>query len=107
MFKKSQEVYTDILAEDTLLGFRKRKKGQYEVFVKYIEPNYSWEEHLCNLPEECFELGDNAIAVFKNSEEKLKLEEVYDINFHKFVVKDKVRKVYKERFLNKPKVKQK
>lgn len=108
MKNKNKIVYTDLLADYTLLGLKCLGKNRYEVFIEYREPGINpWMDHICDLPEESFEINDKAIAVFCNRNGKTKLRDVYDIECHKFVVRDKVVKAYKDNFKGAVKVKQK
>lgn len=108
MIKREKFKYVDIIADNTLLGLKRIGKNNYEVFVEYIEPNRpSMIDPICNLPEESFEINDDAIAVFCNKDGNVELKDVYDIEYHKFVVKDKVSKTYKEKFSGHYKTKEK
>lgn len=104
--KKNKVVYLDKLAEYTLLGLRKCGINNYELFVEYAEPHQArWIDHICSLPDESFEINDDAIAVFSKQNDKLVLRDVYDLEYHRFVVKDKVGLMYKEKFKKHYKVK--
>ncbi len=108
MKNKKNIEYLDMLAEYTMLGVKKINSKKCEIFVEYIEPNRaSMIDHICNLPGESFEICDNAIAVFSENDGEFELRDVYDLEFHRFVVKDKVDKLYKERFTKNYKVKEK
>ena len=108
MKNKNKVIYTDLLEEYTLLGLKSLGRDRYEVFIEYREPNMNpWMDHICDLPEESFEINDKAIAVFGNVKGKVRLRDVYDLELHKFVVKDKVVESYKKNFKGAVKVKQK
>ena len=78
--KKNKVVYLDKLAEYTLLGLRRYGINKYELFVEYAEPHQtSWIDHICNLPDEAFEINEDAIAVFSKKDDHLRLKDVYDL----------------------------
>ncbi len=100
---KKEIVYTGELNHNTSLMVVKLENGK-NIVVTVSDKKMT---HICNLPDETFKLGEDAIAVFENLDGKNRLLRVYDLEKKTFIDKKNMIKVYDEKFIKNQKVKKK